>query len=99
MHAYKYVSSILISVPDADHEAFQDCAHLATGLLQSVKLTWPSLCISNAVADKLMLAQLVYRAYATELALKLFMTAENSRGISRLAPFTLRVGPFTTIRA
>jgi hypothetical protein len=39
--------------------------------------------------------QLVYR-YAAELALKLFMTAEKFKAISRLAPFTLRVGPFYT---
>jgi hypothetical protein len=100
MHdAYEFVLSTLTSLPDSNHEAFLNRAPLATGLLQSVKLTWPSLCMQQAMQRMTTDASsLVYRAYATELALKLFMTAEKFKAISRLAPFTLRWPVYTTIQ-
>jgi hypothetical protein len=69
--------------------------HLSPLALQSVKLTWPSLCISNAAADNRCLHQLVYRAYAIELALKFLMTA-GIQGHLRLAPLPC-TSVYTTI--
>jgi hypothetical protein len=42
------------------------------------------------------LQQLVYRAYAIEFALKFLMVAEIFKGLE-VAPFTLRIGPFTPL--
>jgi hypothetical protein len=53
--AYEFMFCRLPWVPDAEHEALPDCAH-PWPLIAVVQGTCTSLCTSNAVADKSMLA-------------------------------------------
>jgi hypothetical protein len=95
--AYEFVLSTLTSLPDSNHEAFLNRAHLSplAGCSRSADLAefvhgqWPP--------DRC-LQQLVYRAYAIEFAFKFLMVAEIFKAISRLAPFPCASALYTTIQ-